>query len=950
MIGPSAAVSQQAAGRRVTLASWSSADGPIPRELVGITNHRRHETVRELRLADYPFERLPRWLSALTGLERLEIDVRSKARPLASLENLPQSVGTLVLRGADLKELPAARASVGVRALHLQAVGIESLEPGLRSFSGLQELVIESPGLIRLPDEIGKLSSLRRLAISSQRLQVLPPSIGLLSDSLDLELHCPRLPDTVQVLAERGIPELFTYLRSIAADGEPQYEAKVILIGEGNVGKSCLITALQGGEFLEGRPTTHGIEVSSLDLPQPGPQPPTPNDSLRLNLGDFGGQEVYRIGHQFFYSSRSLYILVWRPREGREENAVEDWIRRVRLRMRDQVRILIVSTHCDADQRSPELDLPHLQQKYPGIIAGQFAVDSRTGTGIEELRAALAQEAARLPQMGELVARDWQVVRTRLQDLAATRPFISWKEYLDLCADSQLGDAAAITLAALLHDLGRVIHFGGESGLGDIVVLQPEWLTRAVGYVLEDAPTREADGVLSYNRLGQIWGGAQERQAYSELLYPYFLRLMEVFDFSYRLEEGDRALVAQLVPFRRPELPWRVGQRPPASEHEATLICTFSEPPVGLMAWLTVRNHRYWTGSHWRRGVFLRSDEYGSSALFELTSDTELRLTVRGPSPYMLFALLRDSVAHLIDTRWPGLTRQFHIPCPTRSATTTPCEGRFSLDSLETFKRRGRGTIDCHTCAETHDIISLLTGFDPQPSSTPEMHQMLERVESLVSRTRDDTTQIMAAQHELHTELGRLRSELGLKLLAVRRLLTNEMKDCPTLYSLAPRRSFNPLTARYLLTLWCEETGTPHPWPEATYDLHAPRALVKETLPYLKVILPILEVGLPVLGRLTADAVSEVDLKAAQELLASTRELLHGREDSAVDWAVPYDDPNEGPRRGFRTYRHILLERDPDRRFGGLTRRITPTGDVVWLCRHHLLRYDPGLPTLPASA
>lgn len=38
----------------------------------------------------------------------------------------------------------------------------------------------------------------------------------------------------------------------------------MLLIGEGNVGKSSLIAALRNEAFVENRPTTHGIEIGQL--------------------------------------------------------------------------------------------------------------------------------------------------------------------------------------------------------------------------------------------------------------------------------------------------------------------------------------------------------------------------------------------------------------------------------------------------------------------------------------------------------------------------------------------------------------------------------------------------------------------------------------------------------------------------------------------------------------
>jgi GTPase SAR1 family protein len=38
---------------------------------------------------------------------------------------------------------------------------------------------------------------------------------------------------------------------------------------------------------------------------------------ITLNGWDFGGQRVYRPTHQLFFSAPAVYLVVWKPREGR---------------------------------------------------------------------------------------------------------------------------------------------------------------------------------------------------------------------------------------------------------------------------------------------------------------------------------------------------------------------------------------------------------------------------------------------------------------------------------------------------------------------------------------------------------------------------------------------------------------------------------------------------------
>ena len=91
------------------------------------------------------------------------------------------------------------------------------------------------------------------------------------------------------------------------------------------MGKTTLLKALKGQEGQlpqEGESTTHGVEIDiqALHLPHPDED----GVEIQLNAWDFGGQEVYRVTHQFFFSRRSLYLVVWEPRRGVQQCQVED--------------------------------------------------------------------------------------------------------------------------------------------------------------------------------------------------------------------------------------------------------------------------------------------------------------------------------------------------------------------------------------------------------------------------------------------------------------------------------------------------------------------------------------------------------------------------------------------------------------------------------------------------
>ena len=335
-----------------------------------------------------------------------------------------------------------------------------SLPPEIGNLINLQTLLLNGNQLNTLPSEIGSLTNLRKLTINQNKLTSVPSEIEKLVHLQNLRLdrnRLTRVPRTLADSLDAGLdfnfksnpglpPELIgndahaaaIYLRSIE-DVVPQegviaqYEAKVILLGEGNVGKTSLSAALRGGKFIEGRPFTHGIEIRPLTLPHPAI-----DADMTLRIWDFGGQEVYRITHQFFLNRQGLYLVVWKPREGQEKNDIEGWLRRVRLSAGKNARLLVVATHCPSEDR-PDLDYSRLQPLFPQLPTRNFEVDNETGRGIRLLLNAISAEAARLPQMGQIVSPRWAAVRQEIADLAESTPQISFEEFTAICRRQRVG-------------------------------------------------------------------------------------------------------------------------------------------------------------------------------------------------------------------------------------------------------------------------------------------------------------------------------------------------------------------------------------------------------------------------------------------------------------------------------------------------------------------------------
>jgi len=884
---------------------------------------------------------LPPSIGGLSNLRRLWLDGNQ-------LLNLPPEIGQLeVLEKLNLKNnlLDKLPPELGkLPRLTILVLGGNLLTYVIRELCALPRLeVLDLRGnlLANLPPEIGMLSNLRELLLDENHLNILPSELApLLRRGLTLTFSLNPVAEPLAEIADRGADALAAYLTSLG-DARPQYEAKVLLVGEGNVGKTSLVAALHDEEFVADRSTTHGIEIRRLTLHHP-------NRTLYMTLRtwDFGGQEIYRITHQFFFSKRALYLLVWSAREGQEQDEVEGWLSRIRLRVAGEASTIIVATHCS--ERNAEIDVPRLNRLYPGLIADVKEIDNRTELGIAELRKSIAEEASKLPQMGQLISPRWIATRDELSARAVNEPQISFEAFRTICHTHGVADREVRTLAELLHDLGQVIYYGDDEGLRDVIVLDPEWLTRAISYVLEDKVTRDASGVLDYRRLSEIWVDRPDGAAYHPRYHPYFLRLMEKFDVSYRLSDPYQgSLVAQLVPHARPtDLPWDARSRVRTGQRGLALVCRLSEPAPGLIAWLTVRHHRSSIGRHWRGGVFLRYPihTYSSEALLELRKPDTLYVEVRAPSPDLFFNVIRDSIEHLIMTRWPGIKYQLYVPCPTiDDIEGTSCTEMFSLNGLVRFRENGGLKHTCLECLSEHDVSKLLTGFEiPRGLPLTELQELQRQVEEVAGGVR---------------RIEGIAADTAESVRRLLRMAGTEVLDCPRLFSVVEvgkagiRRVKSVYQHSYRVVLWCEHTAHWHPWTPASYDVAEPKEWLVRVRPYAKAVYSALRVVVPV-----ASAISELTFpsdknKAAEVNLSVMGSLLESlpaiERDSEPD-SVP-DIGRLAPAEGqaLRAFRMFLFEHDQARSFGDLRRVQGPSGEVLWVCPLHHPEYDPGLPDIP---
>jgi Leucine-rich repeat (LRR) protein len=845
------------------------------------------------------------------------------------LTSLPDSLGQLIylktldLRNNQLTSLPDSLGQLTrLTRLDLENNQLTSLPDSLGQLSQLKTLNLSSNLFTNIPDSLGQLTQLQILYLRSNKLTNLPDSLGQLTQLIELHLsNNPLFPEWA-IVYEEGTKELLSYLR---AKKTPLYEAKLVLVGEGEVGKSCLLSALRGEPFQHNQPTTHGIEVKSVLVIDPAT-----GHEQTLNAWDFGGQPVYRPTHQLFFSAPALYLIVWKPRQGPQQGAVEDWIRMVKYRA-PEAGVLVVATHGGPGQRLPDLDEHGLRSRFGAkTVLGFHVVDSETGHGIAELMVHLGELAAALPEMGRRVPTRWQQARQAL--LGTNKPYLRLPDVLELCQrEAGLSRAEAERFVNVDHELGQLVHYQHDIGLRDVVILKPDWLTKALSFVLDDLHTRHQHGLVTFARLQTLWHDSQRplEERYPLEVHPIFLRLMERYELSYRIADaGDgsletsTSLVAQLVPDTAPLLtPWTTYQQLAQQTRRCRVIELEggqSATAEGLFYRLLVRLHRYSLGRekysasvHWQRGLVLDADYNGRALLEQVGND--IIITVKAAYPDTLLDNLTSEVKWLVEFFWKGLRCQVTVPClsdvcPRQAVRPEVGPGWIDLEKLVNFHSKRPLLLDYQCpetgCEEFLSINELLNHVTPlPPKADPQLANLVEQVKIVVEAVSTPGTGLLGRFDHLTDQLKVLASQADANFNNMLMAFDDEARDVPRLFSLSPvERNIwdwpkGALSRKFHLTLWCEHARLPLPLIndaanalQGVYELELPRIWLVKAAPFLKIlfttlgaVLPVASAGAQIAGILNPGA--QTTLANQLELAEKSMDLMGKSSDMLGSWS-----------------------------------------------------------------
>ncbi len=713
-------------------------------------------------------------LAPLRGLEQLqqisaahtEISDLTPLKDLVQLQELDVSntqIGSLV----PLKNLKH------LRLLYASSTQVSDLEP-LKNLNQLQQISLSNTEISDLTP-LKNLNQVQQISISNTLVSDLSPILTLIKGDLPVKWsrkiwqgngiyteNCPLIIPPPEVV-EQGNSAILRYFDELDKQETLRlYEAKCLIIGEGGAGKTSLVRKLldRDNQLPEEKETTKGIEVQPLDFTLPD------GSDFRLHLWDFGGQEIYHATHQFFLTKRSLYVLVDDTRK--DEKTVNDpvfsyWFQVVELFGGGSPLLIIQNEKGD---RSKQLDLRGMQGRFD-FIKESRAANLLTCRGLDDVRRAIEYYISRLPHVGEVLPKQWALIRRALEDLRwgsegeSPRDHISLEEYYALCRRHDIPERErSLFLSDYLHDLGAILHFKDNPLLRKIIILNNQWATDAVYKVLDNEPVKKQFGIFTRRDLASIWSDERYQDQQDELL-----ALMEKFEICYQLsDEGeDTWLAPQLLPVEQPDaLHWDDADN-------LQIRYEYDFMPRGMLSRFIVRMHRYVkdTDLAWRSGAVL--ERQGARALVtETWGSREIVVRARGIHAKELATLIAEDFDRM-HQRFENLRFKQLIPCncPACSAAAKPYFYPYS--QLLKMKESRVQEVQCGENFVMVNVVGLLDGVFADLKeglnrvevrawvAEGKTHEALERLADFFEETPMLQAQLASAEKEF--QLGKISQE-----------------------------------------------------------------------------------------------------------------------------------------------------------------------------------------------
>jgi Leucine-rich repeat (LRR) protein len=424
-------------------------------------------------------------------------------------------------------------------------------------------------------------------------------------------------------------------------------QAKVILFGNSQAGKTTLYKQLKDNVFDEAIESTHGIlldkwEIDTKDFPpafrakmeqiivnikteiEENPEKyhnkeiPSIPENVILSVWDFGGQEYYHATHRLFLNSNAFYLLVWET----ETNQYKKFIDKDDFPQENQHKDYWEdSIHFYTEGENTTLSVQNkVKNKDDCKIGGKNYKIAWRQKGNEDsikehqldankLKKAIFDELTNLEYLGKPFPRIYDDIRQDLEKKANN--FLTFEIYHKICnkldktPQKIMSDESQIRdLTTFLHNIGVLICYSFDKNcpeeIKNYIFIKPQWVTDMI-YQILDKDVFKNNG--EFDKLH-----VEEKARNSGVSAETWISLMKKFELIFEIKKNEKTLyiAPQYLPLeclQKEELAWALDPKP---SHCFTLYFPKFLPKSLFLQFIAHYGSQNVKYLYWKNGLVLK--------------------------------------------------------------------------------------------------------------------------------------------------------------------------------------------------------------------------------------------------------------------------------------------------------------------------------------------------------
>jgi len=548
------------------------------------------------------------------------------------------------------------------------------------------------------------------------------------------------------------------------------YEAKIILVGNGDSGKTTLRKRLSSIDFQpHGTERTDKIEIDEIDFGESTNSINIFDLSNNANtnfqplykakIWDFGGQEIQRDIHTFFLTDNALYLLLWSVRHsGDKYDNIKRWLNIIKSYSPKSKIVIILNKAYDqggklVKQESAFLNEEAIKKAFPENVIDFIEVSALYGKGVEGengLREKIKKDyLPLLDKVGEELPISWYKIKEKLETMSSTVPFIDKENFWEDCLDDAtlgLQPDSFDDILDWLVNIGVVLYYPVK-GLDKYIFISPEWIIDPIYEVLLDEKgiIKRNNGKFAYSNFGTLCtlSKSSQREIIIDLLTHFYLCVpvdnnKKEFFIPQLLDEIKESELEVIEPFNNHDI-----------HYEYRFLYQSSSILYQIIG-ECYRRKIVCKEQIWKNAVLVGDNDNQAIIFSQVLARDKIIVRVKGTTPLDFIEKIINNIFTANDEFFYSKLEGKYIACNCiicRRHLNGP--SFYEEKTLEDMKKKKKMEVQCIRSYDMQDISKFVKTFNKAPKDSQDNERNLEpgNISVTVNVTKDSevTNQVVGS-------------------------------------------------------------------------------------------------------------------------------------------------------------------------------------------------------------